>query len=285
MARSRKLNLKSILKVVVFAALAILLIGGISSCFGDDTDSVSIFKFERGELDSKGEHIESKRAVYSEAFKCKGLKCVPDFDGHITYDVYFYDADKNFISSVTDLKKTYEGDVPFATYARVVIYPEVPEDESEDDYKIPFYEVYSVANKLNITVSEKQSSKYSENLYNADSVIEGTSFTEQGIGEKYSDSMTDAALSKITHAIAVEYNTYDIFIKHGEKRDVWSFGVAATSGDIVTASVHHNALNSNPNEWVKLTLEIPQNSEYGETDHIRVRLPLIAECYIFGYNK
>ena len=236
MARSRKLNLKSILKVAVFAALAILLIGGISSCFGDDTDTVSIFKFERGELDSKGEYVESKRAVYTKtAFKCQGLEIIPDFDAHASYDVYYYDADDNFLDSVTGLTKKYTYDHPFATHARVVIYPEVPEDESEEDYEIPFYKVYSVANKLNITVSEKQSSKYSDNLYNDSNHVIGT-FVSDKVGDKL--EISDLYAHKISEKIITKYLNYDVYVKSSvsNAHHYTASLLASTSDDIILES-------------------------------------------------
>ena len=291
MARSRKLNLKSILKVVVFAALAILLIGGISSCFGDDTDKVSMFEFERGELDKNGEHVESKRAVYSEAFKCQGLKCVPDFDGHITYDVYFYDADKNFISSVRDLKKTYEGDVPFATYARVVIYPEVPEDESEDDYKIPFYKVYSVANKLSITVSEKQ--KEMKTLYYEERCKNGYELLTDL--EPHQVIYNSSETSKVSHGIDLnsKYNSYSIFVRikqgssvtteNGFSLQFVEYGYSYES-DIVLSSFGLEFDGTSTNSWFEIPLNstVVEEAESLGADGFIFSLPIGAECYVVG---
>ena len=283
MARSRKLNLKSILKVVVFAALAILLIGGISSCFGDDTDKVSMFEFERGELDKNGEHVESKRAVYTKtAFECQGLECSPDFDGHISYDVYYYDVNGNFIDSVTGITGNYTYDHPFATHARVVIHPDISDDESEDDYEIPFYKVYTIANKLDISVSVKQNSKYNKsgNLVDSTKYTSAT-FVSENIGDTL-DFVTPS-LQKVTGKIAAKYSKYDIYVKHsGITPPEYTVTILVANADnTIIAKDSEDLTNAEASQWVKMTIEVPD--DYVGASYLLARVHADSECFIFGY--
>ena len=285
MARSRKLNLKSILKVVAFAALAILLIGGISSCFSDDTDTVSIFKFERGELDSNGAHVESKRAIYTKnAFECQGLEIVPDFDAHASYDVYYYDADDNFLDSVTGLTKKYTYDHSFATHARVVIYPDVPEDESEENYEIPFYEVYTIANKLNITVSEKQNYKKSLSF----TIIEGEKLVSGGSMNSDTEYVYSSNSNyKVIEGIEFlnEYNYYEFYFAKSKilSSETPFIVLQSQVGDSVFYSMPKSyQVQEEKGNFVKITVDITTALK---GDSFAVSLPIDSYCSVFPIKK
>ena len=278
--KRRRINFKSILGIVLIIILVFAVIGGIGSCAKDETDNVSMFEFERGDLDKNGQHVESKRAVYTKkAFECLGLKCTPDFDSHLSYSVYYYDSEDNFLDSVTGLTRTYEYDHPFATHARVVIYPDVPEDENEDDYEIPFYKVYTVANKLDITVSEKQTNKYSKlgNLYDELNCTVSRSFQTTTVGEKLTP-ITSLGM-KITEEISVPtgYEKFDIYVRstEGSTYEV----VASSESDVILAET---STTSKAGSWYKLTLDLTQITD--TVEYIRCSLPSEASCYIFGYK-
>lgn len=282
--KRRRINFKSILGIILIVILAFAVIGGIGSCTKDETDNVSMFTFERGDLDKNGEHVESKRAVYTKkAFECLGLKCTPDFDGHITYDVYYYDVNGAFIDSVTGITGTYNYDHPFATHARVVIYPDIPEDETEDDYEIPFYKVYSVANKLDITVSEKQTSKYNKtgNLVDSTKYTSATFVSEQ-VGDKL--EFVTPSLQKVTGKITSQYSKYDIYVKHSGiiPPDYTVSILVSDADDTIIAKDSVDLTNVEASEWVKMTIEVPR--DHIGSSYLYVRIHAESDCFVFGYN-
>ena len=280
---------RSIIAAVVVIGLIIASCAFVASFTKKETKTIGAGVFLRGDLDSNGVYVESSQSLYTkEAFGCRGLRIEPDFEFQGTYDVYYYDYNGHFLGSETDLDAIYDVDYPVAKLARVVIHPAIPDDVKEKDFKINFWEVYGYAKNLKITVDKDQEWKYeTDNLYDSVDIIEHMSFTDQTVGTNYTESVVsgDNLQSKVTEKIAVEYNTYDIYVKYAEIREFWTFGIAATAGDIITATECHACLDAEVGEWVMITLEIPEDSPYGETDHIRVRLPLTAECYIYGYNS
>jgi len=117
-------------------------------------------KFSRGSLDKNGEYVASKQSLYTEEpFGCYGMTITVDFEARLTYDVYFYDEDGDFVERETGLTGKYEyTELPeFPMYARVVIYPEVP--AGENNFEIKFYETYKYAKCMDIQVAKKQDSK------------------------------------------------------------------------------------------------------------------------------
>lgn len=276
--KRRRINFKSILGIVLIIILAFAVIGGIGSCAKDETDNISMFEFERGELDKNGKHVSSKRAIYTKsAFACLGLECVPDFDGQISYAVYYYDANGNFIDSVTEITGTYTYDHPFATHARVVIYPDVPESDDEEDFKIAFYEVYSIAKKLDISVSKKQSSAV--NLYVDSNSTAKKSFNYGDDGKTL--TLFDSNVQKVSEYIKVEHKKYDVYFRWTEEFVDYSAAVVITSGNSVVKAVNEEMAGYTAGEWVHFSLEL---DSIEEDYQLVVKLPIDADCYIFGYK-
>ena len=243
-----------------------------------------MFEFERGELDKNGQHVASKRAVYTKnAFECIGLKCKPDFDGHLSYSVFYYDVNDIFIDSVTGITGTYEYDHPFATHARIVIYPDVPEDEIEEDYVIPFYKVYSIANKLDITVSEKQTSKYNKsgNLVDSTKYTSAT-FVSEDVGDQL-EFVTPSA-QKVTGKITSQYSKYDIYVKHcGIIPPDYTVSILVANADnTIIAKDFAYLRNVEASQWVKMTIEVPD--DYVGASYLHVRIHADSECFVFGYK-
>ena len=105
---------------------AVLLIGGIIfACvklFDRDTKTISMFDFEVGAIDESGNYTQSKQSIYTkEMFPCAGLNVEPSFEYSGTYRIFFYNMDRDFISSTENLTKVYTEKIPDAArYARVM---------------------------------------------------------------------------------------------------------------------------------------------------------------------
>ena len=141
---------------VVFVLIAMLIVGLCSTVFMLDkhieTKEVSSTVFKYGRLDTDGDYVESKAALYtSDYLTVNGLKIEIDEDAEITYSIYFYDEDYNLVQSKSDLSVdyVYETIVENPSYCKIVITP-------TNDKKISWYEKSGYAKQLSITVEKER---------------------------------------------------------------------------------------------------------------------------------
>lgn len=156
-------------KILSAALVIVLLVGctaGLAAIFNTKTTDVSNFEFKKGALDKNGLYIKSDTSIYTkELIACEGLVIEPDFEASGTYQVFYYDSNKSFISATetfdthTNGAYTRGNSVLEARYCRIVISPDVPTDEDGypvENWKIHFWEVADYANDYKITVNKKQ---------------------------------------------------------------------------------------------------------------------------------
>ena len=143
-------------KKALTIGLSAILVGG--AVFGivrisdktEDTHKKITPTYAVGGLSAKGVYEEREDSIYTKnAFECQGLRITADFEVDVSYQVFFYDSDKQFLESTSVQTEDYEGAPSSATYARLMIMP-------EDDEKILWYEVGTYANQLTIEVSKEQ---------------------------------------------------------------------------------------------------------------------------------
>ena len=283
--RKRKIGWKQIICGVLAGIVLIACIGGISSCFKEETTKeISSSAFERGGLDENGKYVETNASIYTkEAFACKGLRVVPDFESQITYDVYYYDHDDRFIESKLGLSSVYDEDYPLAQYARIVIHPNA--SKTDKNFGISWFDIRYYCDDITITVDKDQTTKYASfnNLYIDEAAIVGKSFDEHG-----NDSVVtvyDNALMKMSAEIPVEGDNqfYDVFIRRTVESDAYAVGViAADSDDKILVRESYNLIDLKAGEWCKMTIELP---DFNDSMYLVVRMPKDADCYIFGYNE
>lgn len=162
-----KKTLKNILLGVVCVGAVVGVAAGakaIADYSEQDTKTIHP-TFAIGGLDSNGEYEKSEASIYTEeAFECKGLTIKLDFDHDVTYQVFFYEEDGDFISSTEVLDERYDEEVPTgATHARIEVTPQWTDVEDEDDRKINWFNKYKFANQLNIEVDKEQEVKDTNN--------------------------------------------------------------------------------------------------------------------------
>ena len=167
MRKFKKINWRGILSAILVGVLLVGSVAGLGAVFGKDTKNISSTAFSVGAIDENGNYVKSDVSIYTkDLFECQGLSIEPDFEATGTYRVFYYSEDKNFIGS-TDALNAADGvynkgaEYAFATYARVMITPEVPVDEDgneEEEFKIRFYEAVSYASDYTISVNKKQDS-------------------------------------------------------------------------------------------------------------------------------
>lgn len=210
MAMKKKINWKSkkTWKTILCIGLAVItLVGaivGISALFrkSEETTKTMSPSYAIGGLTEKGTYLETKESIYTKnAFECYGLKTSLTFDNDISYKLYFYDENNEFIESTEKLTTAFDSsktNMPALTkYCRVVITP-------NDDSKISWYEKSSYAKQLTIKVNKDQTKSvgvavYLKNYFELDNEHVGTIIctTEYILGSslKYSE-MSDHSCSK-----------------------------------------------------------------------------------------
>lgn len=165
-----RINWKNILIIFLTLVLGIGAIAGVSSLVKNEKTTLSSLEFKRGALNDLGFYIESDQSIYTkDLIECQGLEIEPDFETLGEYQVYYYDSNKQFLGKTDKINSQTDGvyvkgdNFRFAKYCRIVITPEVPEDEDGhviDDYKIKFYEVAGIAGKYKISVDKDQTISY-----------------------------------------------------------------------------------------------------------------------------
>ena len=279
MSYKTKKRWKGIIAAVLVIGALIAACAGLAVISKNDTQKIRASAFSRGDLDDTGIYVESDKSIYTkEAFRCTGLRVEPDFESQVTYDVYYYDYDLDFVEAKKGLSDVYDEDYPpLASYARIVIHPE---ESDSKDFKIHFYEVVKYANDLTITVDKNQDFLYDmNNLYIDDNSESGKSFNYGDDNETL--TIFESNVQKISERIPVHYENYDIYIRWTTEFMDYSAAVVVTSEDKVIERVNKNMLGEKAGEWVKLELSLESIEENYD---LIVKLPIDAECYIFGYN-
>lgn len=290
MARfKRKINWKSILSATLAVVILVGCAAGITALVRKDTKTISSLAFKRGDLDENGEYVISDQAIYTEeAFNCIGLRVEPEFEFQGTFDVFYYNYNGDLVETKRGLDKIFDEDHPLAKMARVVIHPEIPDDVDEDDFKIKFYEVTKLANKLKITVNKDQNYLYNnlENLYIEESTVADKSIANPENGTKDTVTMFDHAGAKATHQILVDDDVkeYHIYVRCPYPPSSYiNIAISNADGQALAEDYldYWSWFGSNTErfEWIKFVVEVPESDS---VDHLRVSMPSNSECYIFG---
>ena len=171
--RVRKGSIKSVLLAVLVGALILGSVSGIVAIFNRDTTTIStLLSFDLGTLDENGIFVKSSTSIYSkDLIECKGLTIEPDFEAKGSFQVFYYDAAKKFLTS-TEVLQAEDGiyemedsiDLALAKYCRIVITPEPVDEDGEyiTDFEIHWYEVSKYAGQFTIKVAKDQSTKYKD---------------------------------------------------------------------------------------------------------------------------
>lgn len=179
----RNIPWKNILIIGLVVVLGVGAIAGISAIAKNEKKTISSTAFKRGAIDQNGFYIESDNSLYTkDLIECQGLEIAPDFESTGTYQVFYYDSNKQFLGATEVLDSQSDGvyvkgdNFAVAKYCRIMITPETPKGEDGhviEDYKIKFYEIAGIAGKYKISVDKEQKFMYSDNLFEIDPDMDG----------------------------------------------------------------------------------------------------------------
>lgn len=148
--KNRKL-LFGIVAVLLVALTGTVMVLAIQMNKQITTKTVSaLTDYDIGSLDVNGKVIKSSENIYTKDYiNVDGLKVTIKEKADVQYKLYFYDADKTFVSaSTTWLTADFDGNVPAnAKYARVLIDP-------TEDAEVSALEVFGYANQLTVTYNK-----------------------------------------------------------------------------------------------------------------------------------
>ena len=156
-------------KIILVVVLCLVLLGAVAGVVAwtqsdkyDTKDLSYIGRYEVGGLDSAGNYMSTNASIYTKKpIECQGLNCSLAFDNTISYQLYFYDQNNEFVHTTGRLTGAFaEESVPFfSKYVRIVITP-------VDDDKVTSLEVGKYAKQLNVSVNREQGFKnYTEDLF------------------------------------------------------------------------------------------------------------------------
>ena len=140
--------------------------------------SIGWTKYSIGGLATNGAYMSTDHSIYTEkAFECQGLNVTPVFDSDVSYQIYFYDQNNEFVHTTGRLTGTFVQDsVPFfAKYARIVVTP-------NNDNKVTIFEKAKYAKQIEVKVYREQGFvNYTDNLVEVDESTIG--YVLNGSGE------------------------------------------------------------------------------------------------------
>ena len=282
-------NWKNIISIALAALVLFGAVGAVAAfATNDNKPAGAVFKV--GGLDPEtGKYVDTDKTIYTEdAFFCDGLKVTPDFECTVTYDVYYYDSNDNFVDKALGLDDVYTQEYEFAQYARIVIHPEIPEDVKEKDFKIHFWDIAKYSSQIDITVAKDPETVYeTDNLYNAEKVIASSTIEKLDTATKFQVVDCDGMHVTPKIEIDVDYDYYDIWVLLEPDDDFYPCYVVynedGTKAEVEGATTYKTV---NPTDydrpiWIKMTIEV---DEEFEGKYFRVSVSDQSKCYIYGYN-
>lgn len=144
------------IKWVIIFLLMIGVIGAVLTLFvmldrQTTVTKIGVEQYMIGGLDDEGAAAEGDTSIVTRGmFTTDGLKAELADEATVTYELYFYDGEDNFISSTGALSADFNGEVPEnAASAKCVITP-----TADEDGKVDLTEVLGYAGQVTITVNK-----------------------------------------------------------------------------------------------------------------------------------
>lgn len=152
----RKHKASDMVKWVIIFLIAIGLIGAVITLFvlldrQTTVTEIGAEVYTIAALDENGEQTDGDTSIVTRsAFTTDGLKVEIEDEATVTYMLYFYGAEDEFISKTAALSEDFDGSIPEnAETAKIVITP-----TADEDGKVDLTEVLGYAGQVTVTVNK-----------------------------------------------------------------------------------------------------------------------------------
>lgn len=152
----RKHKTADAVKWVVVFLLVIGLIGAVITLFvmldrQTTVTEIGAEAYTIATLDDSGEQTDGDTSIVTrDTFTTDGLKVELADEASVTYQLFFYDGEGNFISATGDLSADFDGEIPEnAASAKYEITP-----TADDDGKVDLIEVLGYAGQVTISINK-----------------------------------------------------------------------------------------------------------------------------------
>lgn len=141
-------------QIIIGVIIAVLLIGMAGTIWIMNskikTRDISSYSYEVGILDNQGRAVEDNSALRSKDFiTADGLTVTVSENASVTYQLYFYDEDKQFVEASETLTTDYtEAVAEGVAYVKIVITP-----TADKDGIVSNSEVVPYADQIKVTVN------------------------------------------------------------------------------------------------------------------------------------
>jgi hypothetical protein len=152
----KRLNVNKLKWYVTFFLIAILTVAMVFAFVKIDkqektkTLGSSSFTYSIGLLDEDGGYEQGTTSIYlKNYYSVDGLSVELDDDATVTYKVFFYDSEKEFIESTADLNEDFDSSSTpeTAEYFRIMITP-------TNDPEVSFFEINTYAGQLSVSINK-----------------------------------------------------------------------------------------------------------------------------------
>ncbi len=146
-------NIKWIITFVLIAMLSVAVIFAFVKIDKNEktkTLGTNSFTYAIGLLDAEGEYEQGTSSIYmKDYYSVDGLTVELKDKATVTYKLFFYDEDKEFIDMTSDLSLSYDSSSTPATaeYFRIMITP-------INDAEVSFFEIDNYASQLTVSVNK-----------------------------------------------------------------------------------------------------------------------------------
>lgn len=146
-------NIKWIITFVLIAMLSVAVIFAFVKIDKNEktkTLGTNSFTYAIGLLDAEGEYEQGTSSIYmKDYYSVDGLTVELKDKATVTYKLFFYDEDKEFIDMTSDLSLNYDSSSTPATaeYFRIMITP-------TNDAEVSFFEINNYAGQLTVSINK-----------------------------------------------------------------------------------------------------------------------------------
>lgn len=152
----KRMSASNIKWIITFVLIAMLLVAVIFAFVKIDknektkTLGTNSFTYAIGLLDAEGEYEQGTSSIYmKDYYSVNGLTVELKDKATVTYKLFFYDEDKEFIDMTSDLSLSYDSSSTPATaeYFRIMITP-------TNDAEVSFFEIDDYAEQLTVSINK-----------------------------------------------------------------------------------------------------------------------------------